>query len=49
LLHEEADRETTDLLEHDGKVVVRAEQRVDLCTDALTGRYSWCHGCRSSF
>jgi hypothetical protein len=36
LLHEEADGDATDLLEDGRKVLLGAEQRVDLCADALT-------------
>jgi hypothetical protein len=43
------DGDAADLLEDGRKVMVGTEQRVDLRADALTGRYSWCHGCRSSF
>jgi hypothetical protein len=48
-LHHEPDSEPADLLQDGAELLAGAEQRVDLCADALTGRYSWCHGCRSSF
>jgi hypothetical protein len=53
LLHDalegEPEREACDLLDHIREVNVPLEEVVDLCADALGGRYSWCHGCGSSF
>jgi hypothetical protein len=53
LLHDalegEPEGQACDLLNHIREVNVPLEQVVDLCADALGGRYSWCHGCGSSF
>jgi hypothetical protein len=49
LLHKKADGDAPDLLEDASEVAIAAEQRVDLCANALVGGYSRCYGCRSSF
>jgi len=48
-LEGEAHRQAGDLLDRAHHIAAAGEQLVDLCTDGLGGRYSWCHGCRSSF
>lgn len=48
-LEQEPRRQAGDLLEHMAEVTLGGEQLVNLCADALGGRYSCSHGCRSSF
>ena len=48
-LHHQPHRQPGDVLEGRGQVTVRREQRVDLGADALDGRYSFRHACRSLF
>jgi len=46
-LEGQAYRQPRDLLQDAQQLAVGREQLVDLRTDGLGGRYSWCHGCRS--
>ncbi len=50
-LHDQPHRQAGHLLEVIQQAPGRraGDQPGDLVTDALGGRYSWCHGCRSSF
>jgi len=48
-LERETHRQACYLLQDAEQVAVGREEVMDLCTDGLGRRYSWCHGCRSSF